>query len=364
MKHFDRILKTAGIIKASPADALSSTLAHLSSSHDAVFVFDDKNHFIGVVNPYYALIKTSNPGKTKVENCLFHPPRITPTDTLGRIARLMTESKIHYLPVFDEKQEFVGITSARRILHIMQEMDVSKLKVEEVLDGRKGKLISVYEDDTIGDAVNIFKDQKVSKLVMIDKNMKLKGILSYYDLIPYLVAPGISKSRGRGRKNNEDKEKLMNMKVKNYAKTTTLTMSVKDSIGEVISSILKKKKGSVIIIDSESHPVGILTTKDIFALLETQNKVKPLIVTTKHIADDHIRTVEDLTLYVQNYIEGQPLLKSAKLLVQEEKNGGIYNVHVTLIPLKGEGELIKREGKDLKDIVREIHEALKALSSK
>ncbi|MBP7966995.1 hypothetical protein KAZ66_01865, partial [Candidatus Woesebacteria bacterium] len=68
--------------------------------------------------------------------------------------------------------------------------------------------------------------------------------------------------------------------------------------------------------------------------------------------------------YVQNYIEGQPLLKSAKLLVQEEKNGGIYNVHVTLIPLKGEGELIKREGKDLKDIVREIHEALKALSSK
>lgn len=364
MKHFDRILKTAGIIKASPADALSSTLAHLSSSHDAVFVFEEQNHFVGVVNPYYALIKTSNPGKTKVEHCLFHPPRVTHQDSLSRIARLMTESKIHYLPVFNEKQEFVGITSARRILHIMQDMEVSKLKVEQVLDGRKGKVIAVYEDDTIGDAVNLFKKHKISKLVMIDKNMKLKGILSYYDLIPYLVAPGVSKSRGRGRKNNEDKEKLMNMKVKNYARTTTLTMTPKDTIGEVIACILKKKKGSVIIIDAESRPIGIMTTKDIFALLESPNKQKPLVVTTKHIAEEHSRTVSDLTEYIQTYIDGQQEIKSAKLLIEEEKNGGLYNVHITLLPVKGEGELIKREGKDLKAILKDLHGALKALINK
>lgn len=362
MKHFDRILKTAGIIKASPEDTLSSTLAHLSSSHDAAFIFDDKNNFMGVINPYYALIKNSNPGQTKVENCLFHPPRITSQDSLARIARLMTESKIHYLPVFNEKQEFSGITSARRILHIMQEMDISSLKIGEILQGKKGQIISVLEDDTLSEAVNLFKKHKLSKLVMIDKNMKVKGILSYYDLIPYLIAPGISKSRGRGRKNNEDREKLMSMKVKNYAKTTILTMTPQDTIRDLIACILKKKKGSVIIIDRESHPVGIMTTKDIFTLLEHQTRLKPLTVTTKHISNEHKQLVEELTIYLQTYIEGQDNLKVARLLMEEERNGGLYNIHIHLTPHKGTGELIKREGKDLRELVREIREAMKAVS--
>ena len=244
----------------------------------------------------------------------------------------------------------------------MLNMGLHTAKVSEVLNGNSGNVISVYEDDTVGDAVSLFKKHKISKLVVIDKNLKLKGILSYYDLIPYLVAPGISKSQGRGTKNNEDRDKLMNMKVKNYAKTTTLTMSPGDTIGEVISCILKKKKGSVIIIDRESHPIGILTTKDIFALLEPQNKMKPLTVTTKHVSDEHTQTVQDLSNYVQAHIEGDERWQSARLLVEEEKNGGLYNVHITLTPSKGEGELIKREGKDLREIMREIHETIKAMS--
>ncbi len=362
MKQFDRILKTTGIIKSSPETALSTALAQLSSSHDAAFVFDDKNHFIGVINPYYALIKTSNPGKTKVEHCLFHPPRITSQDSLERISRLMTESKIHYLPVFNEKQEFTGITSARRILKIMEGMDLANQKISEILNRKNAKVISVYEDSSLGEAIQLFKEHKISKLVVIDKHMRLKGILSYYDLIPYIVAPGVSKSRGKGHKNNEDRDKLMAMKVRNYAKSTTLTSTPQDTIETVISSILKKKRGSVIIIDTESHPIGILTTKDIFSLLQPQEQLKPLILTTKHVSEQHTKLVEALAQHVQTYIEGEETLKSGKLLVEEEKNGSLFSVHITLVPHKGTGELIKRQGKDIAEIVREIRESMKALS--
>ena len=40
-------VKTKNIIKISLDDSLSSALSHLSSSHDAAFIFDDKKKFVG-----------------------------------------------------------------------------------------------------------------------------------------------------------------------------------------------------------------------------------------------------------------------------------------------------------------------------
>ena len=109
-------VKTKNIIKISLEDSLSSALSHLSSSHDAAFIFDDKKKFVGVINPYHALIHASYPGNAKVAHCLFHPPRVKRNFSISKVAQLFIESKLHYLPVFDERDEFIGITSARRLL--------------------------------------------------------------------------------------------------------------------------------------------------------------------------------------------------------------------------------------------------------
>ena len=364
MNHFQQILKTTGILTVSPSDTISSALAQLTSSHDAAFVFDENKKFIGVINPYHCLIKSSSPGKTKVENCLFHQPKVTSKDSIERIARLMIESKIHYLPVFDDKNEFVGITSGRRILHLMQDMDIASKKLTEVLSGKNGNVLSVQLDDSLGLAMNLFKEHKVSKLMVVDANMKLKGILSYYDLIPYLVAPGVSKSKGRGVKASDDKEKLMSMKVKNYAKTTILTLTPQDRVIDVIHEILKKKKGSVVVVDTESHPLGILTTKDLFALLDTQVAPSVVELVKKNLEPQYEKIIEDLVKFIDGHISRGKAYKKAKLLVDVERDGAIYNMHLYLDPGKGELEVVKKEGKDLADVIHDIKKALKTLETK
>jgi len=283
MKHIKKILKTEGIIKAHPNDTLSSVLSKLTSSHDAAFIFDDKNVFQGVINPYYTLIKSSSyDGSTKVEHALFHPPHVKEEDTIGRIVQLMNESKIHYLPIFDEKDKFLGIISARRILSYFKDLSIFKVGVEKIIIKRWQGLITVHENDTITQAINLFKSKKISKLIVINHDKKLKGVLSYYDLIKLMISPKYSSHHGE-RAN--EKISFYNYRVKNFAKSYVLTLSKERHLIEVINLIVNKKIGSVIIVDPDRRPLGIITTRDIlrffidnekFAFIKSLNPFKKM----------------------------------------------------------------------------------------
>src|SRR3989304_5301439 len=111
----DIICKKENIIKVSPDDTLSKTLTFFSSSSDAAFVFDQKQNFLGVINPYYCIIKKSYPANTKVKHCLIHPPRVDINASLKKVAHLMLDTKIYFLPVFKD-DKFFAIISARRII--------------------------------------------------------------------------------------------------------------------------------------------------------------------------------------------------------------------------------------------------------
>ncbi|MDP4011382.1 MAG: CBS domain-containing protein [Candidatus Roizmanbacteria bacterium] len=356
MKHIEEILKKSKIIKVSPDDTLSSALGKLKSSHDAAFVFDTDQKFLGVINPYYTLIKSSAyDGSTKVEHVLFHPPHISTKDSLSRIVKLMNESKIHYLPVFDDKEKFIGITSARRILMFMKKMDASKITIGQMAHTQKGKVITVELTDPISKAQTLFKEYKTSKIVVVDAQGRLKGILSNYDLIPYILAPG-SKSHEKSRGGSKS---FKDTPIKNYAKTTVLTLSEKDTVSEAIEQILSKEIGSIILVNPESHPVGIVTTRDIFDLLRTDSKRKRVKITTKHLSKRLEVTFEDFTKYITEHIQSNDSVVAGSILFEGEKNDALFKIAVHLQPQKGDPLVITREGKDFSQILQEVKDVVR-----
>ena len=54
-----------------------------------------------------------------------------------------------------------------------------------------------------------------------------------------------------------------NYRVKNFAKSYVLTLTKDKYLSEAIKLIVDKRIGSVIIIDKERRPLGIITTRDI-----------------------------------------------------------------------------------------------------
>jgi predicted transcriptional regulator len=254
------ILKDNNIIKVAPEDHLSKVLSKLSTSHDAAFVFDSENNYKGIINPYFTMIKSSLPANTKAENCLTHTSKIYLNYPLTKVCELFIQSKIHYLPVFDSNESFIGIISARRILAYLKDKIMFKAKINEIISKRWKGLVTVFEDDTISHAIQLFKANKISKLIVVDHNKKLRGVLSYYDLIKLMINPKYSSRRGE---RTNEKVSFYNYRVKNFAKNYVLTLSKDDRLMDVINLIINKKIGSVIIVNKEKKPDGIVTTRDI-----------------------------------------------------------------------------------------------------
>ncbi len=254
------IIKTDNIIRISPHDNLSSALSKLKTSHDSAFLFDEHNKLLGLINPYYCLIKSSYPGNAKVEHCLYHPPKIYIDYSLAKTADLFIQSKIHYLPVFDREEQFKGIISARHLLSKFKSLPMFKITIKEILKRKNSTLSVIFEDDIVGRAVNLFKLTKHSKLVVVNKDGKLKGILSYYDLISYLVSPKKTEKRGE---REGSKINFYHHRVRNFAKSYVLTLSPEDALDKAIHLIIDKRIGSIVIVDEKRHPIGIITTKDL-----------------------------------------------------------------------------------------------------
>ncbi len=346
------LIKTEGIIKASPDDTISSVISKMQSSHDAAFIFN--SHYMGVLNPYYSLIKhNTHNGDSLVKSAVYHPPRIEPNDSVERIVGLMVDSRLHYLPVMEGKT-FHGVVSARRILAKNANSAVFDKTILEALQFKKKPLVSVYQSDEISKVINLFETEDVSKLVVIDSKMKLQGIMSYYDLVPHLLAP-TRKMDPREMTNFKNLDAFAGLTVKNVAKTLVHTLTPDATLKDALNDIVKRSIGSVVIVNREGFPVGIITVRDLLHFL-TRTESEPMIeLSTNSISEQNMDLLYSYGPKLERWVKKMPDLARATMLVKEEKNGKLFKVTLNLIPKKGKSMIFTEEGKNLLEVLQKIN---------
>jgi CBS domain-containing protein len=350
MKVVD-ILKTEDIIKVGQEETLTSVLSKLSSSHDAAFVFDENDKFLGVINPYYCVIKTSYPGNTKVKNCLYHPPKIRINDPLSKVVKMFIDSKVHYLSVFNEKDEFIGIVTARKVLSALSDNSVFQIKIKDYLKAKRKPLITLFDDDNINQALNRFKNERVSKIVVVNKDLRLKGILSYYDLIVYLTSPRVKETRGDriGNKSN-----FYYRPIKNFVKSYVLTLSEDDRLRDALRLILDKKIGSVVVINELRHPIAIITTRDLLSFFFFPPNGKKIEIIVKNLSEKNRQILGGFFNRLKLSLQKFPQITAARVFVKEEKQGGLFKIVLSLFSKSGKPKIIKKEEKNLPQLLKKI----------
>lgn len=273
------LLKTEGIIHSSPDDTLSQALVKISRSHDAIFVLDDKEKFLGIINPYYAIFKSNFPSETKLKHCLFSPPKLSLDDYIWDIAKLMTESKIYFLPVTDQENHLKGIVTVNRLLRAIQQKTdfINKINLE-----MKKEIISVSSKTTVDQAFNLMRDKQVSRLPVVNDSNHLIGIVTRYDLREAFSKPQDS-PRFFSRQGN--RRKYLDKPLEKYYKKMVFTADAATPASEVLKIIIENNIGSVVIINKKRSPIGIISIYDILRSIEKIRPQKEMEIEVT-IADD------------------------------------------------------------------------------
>lgn len=360
------IYKTKKIITVGPEDSLTSALSQLSSSHDAAFVFErakgkkDKKVFLGVVNPYHCLVLKSYPANTHVKHCLIHPPRLEVDDSVNKAARLMIESKIHYLPVF-EKSEFIAILTARRLLGYAKDSGALTMKISQRLKNKKPPIF-VFENDSLAQALSHFKNERISKLIVLSKDFKLKGVLSYYDLLPHLTTP--RERQGSGARVG-DTTASHDRPVKHFMKTQVITLTGQNFMSDAAHLILEHEIGSVIITDRPGHPVGIITTRDILEVLAPpQQHISKLMFLPQDLPRQSMHFARQFALSINKTLSKLPNVSSAKFTLKGNPVGGVFEAILSIFKKQGELTVIKKQGKNLKKVLQDVKKTSKNVVTK
>jgi len=275
------LLKQNAIIKCTPDQSLSQALAALNRTHDAAFVFDQKDKYLGIINPYLAVFKSKHSGDTKIAGILFKPPQLTLDSYIWDVAKFMVDSRIYFLPVFSEKNEFSGVVSVNRLFDALRRRDdiVKMLSITT-----KGELKTVKENSSLEQAFNLMRDKKVSRLPVVDSHGHLLGIVTRFDIQAAFTEP-MEKQRWASRVGQ--KSRYLDQPLRNYYRKIVITAPVDATAARIIALILDKQVGSVVIIDKNRVPVGIVT---IYDLLKAVDLLRPR---SDGVID--IQTAEDFT---------------------------------------------------------------------
>ncbi|HWZ23271.1 MAG TPA: IMP dehydrogenase [Cytophagaceae bacterium] len=152
-------------------DTVTEYRMAITMAHEGGLGFIHKNMSIAEQAAQVKKVKRSESGM------ILEPVTLGENATLADALAMMAEFKIGGIPVVDKSGILIGIITNRDLRF---QKDASK-KVTEIMT--KENLITAHEGIDLAKAEDILQEYKIEKLPIIDKNSKLKGLITYRDII-------------------------------------------------------------------------------------------------------------------------------------------------------------------------------------
>lgn len=130
--------------------------------------------------------------KRSESGMILDPITLKPNQTVGDANRLMERYKISGFPIVDEENKLIGVLTNRDLRFEPNQ----KTKVADLMT--KENLVTAPVGTTLEKAEYILQKHKVEKLPVVDKNGKIKGLITFKDIIKRKKHPYAAKdSHGR-----------------------------------------------------------------------------------------------------------------------------------------------------------------------
>jgi len=281
----------------------------------ALAVFDTRGKYKGVLALRSIIRSGLDPSTAKVETLMRTAPKLTPNDSASKAARLIIESEIRQLPVFDG-EKLAGFVTDEELIHAAVMGEWGETMITKMMTE---KPYVVEEDETIGGVLSLFREHSISHAPVISKG-RLVGIVSVIDFVKHLFKP-LERPRKSGF--TIEKAKTLSGPVKNIMSAPVVTVTPGTTLREAEKVMHKNDVHSLVVV-AEDKPIGIVTKRDFLeplAQMEMKEKTVDVQFSTRDIQLDATGKryiMNDFESFAQRY---QPLLEAGTLFIYMKTHG-------------------------------------------
>jgi CBS domain-containing protein len=235
-------------------DALSKCFELFKKEMPPVLaVLNEKNKYLGVVTRRRVIRSRLDPATTKVKTLMRPAPKVSPDMSLSKVARLMIESGIRQLPVF-EKKKLSGFITDEDIIHGAVTQEWGNTSIEKIMTRAPH---TIEANRSVGAVLSIFREQEVSHVPVIDAG-KVAGIISIQDILEHVFQP---KSHQTVGEIVGEKVPLLTIPAKGIMTKPVITIRPEASLKEGAKK-MHDYNISCLVVTSNERLVGILTKLD------------------------------------------------------------------------------------------------------
>lgn len=352
-------------------DTIDAAFSSLKSSHDVSFVFDKSGMLAGFVYPALVLEQAKRylPG-TKVKSILAHPPHITLATSLSRAAEFMASTGAYTLPVQDEPANEVRYAvDARSMLSAVAKDPEILSQISEFVE------ITPVPTAPMGasakDVYSLMKKEQRSRVVLVDGGGKVGAIITRRDLEPLLLKPSKEQSvvsRGAGTKGNtfgtETRSRLDALAM-SFANKNVVALSLKTPKEKIVKELLSGKKNSIVFLDENSHPAGIVSLRLLLRALSKTKASEELPVVVRNdakISAGDVGHMRDLVTKCAQKLAKRSPIQRVEVRIKESKNKiarpNMFEILVEIFFFSGGKLIAETRNHDLKPAVQEAMKIL------
>ena len=257
------VMKTT-VKRIHPDETLSKALSMLEGIQD-VLVVEEDGEYKGVITERRIIRSGLDPSKTKVRSVLVHAPTVTPDTPYPELVRLIIDANVMDLPV-KEDGRIIGIVDDDVLLtHLARDELAEQTRVETLMTPEP---ISIHPRETLAKALSLFRQHGISRLPVVEKN-RLVGIVTLHDILTKAFRPRERPDYGTYI---AEKESIIHLPVEDVMEKNVTTATPDTRLKDAVSMLVDRAINSLVIVDEEDYPVGMLTRRDVFAWLDKQLK--------------------------------------------------------------------------------------------
>jgi len=245
---------TAGFSAVNENDPVSKCLELFKREMPPVLaVLDDRGKYAGVISRRWVIRSRLDPALTKVKTLMRSAPRVSPDFYLSKAAKLMIESGVRQLPVF-EKNKLAGFVTDENIIHGAVTQEWGGTAVEKIMT-KAPQVIDANR--SVGAVLSLFREHGVSHVPVMDEG-KLVGIISIHDVIEQVFQPRQRQTLGEivGKK-----VPMLNIPAKGIMAHPVITVQPETSLKEAQKK-MHDHDVSCLVVLSKERLVGIVTKLD------------------------------------------------------------------------------------------------------